>query len=259
MTTQFLGVDLFNLAMVFLRANGFLALFPLFSSHGFSIRLRVVLGMALSVLVAPLLPPMDSAKLTLPDLMALMVAEVSVGFFLGFVSRMVFYTIDFAGALAATEIGLSISPNPNPFTSTQSDTPGLMLYFLGLMVFFSLDLHHWLLVAFQKTYEVLPVGGVHLHEVALIDLINRTSRMFVAGIQITAPIIAVSFLVNLVFSLLSRAVPQMNVFSESFPVRIVCGLAVFGLTLDLMAQHVLNFLRQVPDDLVRVAKLLGTA
>jgi flagellar biosynthesis protein FliR len=259
MNSQIFDINYFNLLMVFLRASGFLALFPLFSSHNFPLRVRAVLGMGLSFLVAPMLPMTDLRIVSFPDLVIIMFMEISVGFFLGFISRMVFYAVDFAGALAATEIGLSISPNPNPFSNTQSDTPGLILYFLASMILVSLDLHHWLLVAFQKTYEALPVGGVHLKQVVLMDVVNRSARIFLAGVQMTTPIIAVSFLVNLVFSLLSRAVPQMNVFSESFPVRIVSGLAVFGLTLDLMAQHLLNFIRQVPEDLVRVARLLGAA
>ena len=73
----------------------------------------------------------------------------------------------------------------------------------------------------------------------------------------TAPIIAVSFVINLVFSFLGRAVPQMNVFSESFAVRIIAGLSVFGLSLQLMAQHMLNYLRRLPDDILRVAQLLS--
>ena len=72
-----------------------------------------------------------------------------------------------------------------------------------------------------------------------------------------APIIAVSFVVTLVFAVLSRAVPQMNVFAESFGIRIVGGLIVFGFTMQLTAQHVLNYLHRLPDDLLAVAQMLG--
>jgi flagellar biosynthesis protein FliR len=77
------------------------------------------------------------------------------------------------------------------------------------------------------------------------------------ALQISAPVIAVSFVITLVFSVFSRAVPQMNVFSESFSFRIVGGLIVFGFTLQLTAQHVLNYLRRLPDDLLRVGQLLS--
>jgi flagellar biosynthetic protein FliR len=89
--------------------------------------------------------------------------------------------------------------------------------------------------------------------------VGATSQIFVVGLLMSAPIIATSFLVNLVFSVVGRAVPQMNVFSESFAFRILTGMVVFGLSLNLMAQHISNYLRRLPDDFLRVAQLLGTA
>jgi len=68
----------------------------------------------------------------------------------------------------------------------------------------------------------------------------------------------VSFIISLVFSLLGRAVPQMNVFSESVALRPLIGLSVFGLTLDLMSEHIVNYLKQLPEDVLRVAQILGT-
>ena len=59
------------------------------------------------------------------------------------------------------------------------------------------------------------------------------------------------------FSVIGRAVPQMNIFVESLAFRILAGLMVFGLSLNLMAQHIVNYLRRLPEDLVRVAQLLG--
>ena len=89
------------------------------------------------------------------------------------------------------------------------------------------------------------------------DIIVRTTQIFVIGVQIAAPIIALSFLLSLIFSILSRAVPQMNVFVESYSVRILAGLTVFGLTLSVMSQHLVNYLRRIPEDVLRVAQLLG--
>ena len=77
------------------------------------------------------------------------------------------------------------------------------------------------------------------------------------ALQISAPVIAVSFVITLVFAVLSRAVPQMNVFAESFSFRIVGGLIVFGFTMHLTAQHVLNYLHRLPDDLLRVAQMMS--
>ena len=101
------------------------------------------------------------------------------------------------------------------------------------------------------------IGGGHLREALLLEILTRSSQIFSIALQMSAPMIAISFVVTLLFSILGRAVPQMNVFTESFSVRTLIGLAVFGLTLNLMAQHLLSFLRHMPEDLMRVARLLG--
>jgi flagellar biosynthetic protein FliR len=89
------------------------------------------------------------------------------------------------------------------------------------------------------------------------DMIARTSQTFLIALQLSAPIMAVSFIISLVFAVLGRAVPQMNVFHESFVFRILIGLGIFGVTMQLMSQHIVNYLRRLPEDILQVAQLLG--
>jgi flagellar biosynthesis protein FliR len=116
-----------------------------------------------------------------------------------------------------------------------------------------------MLAGFQKTYVLLPMGGAHLNHVFLTEVVGMTSQIFLVAVQLAAPLMAVSFIVSLVFSILGRAVPQMNVFHESAAVRPLVGMSVFGLTTELMAQHIINYLRHLPEDMLRVAQLLGAA
>jgi flagellar biosynthesis protein FliR len=249
--------DLINWMLVFVRISALLAIFPLFSSQNFPVQVRLALGALVAMLVAPGLPVPPLNGLSVWSLVGLLIGEVGVGLVLGFVSRMVFYAIDFAGGIIGTEIGLTFSPNLNPLNNSQVDSPGLILYFLAAMLLLSLDMHHWLLMAFQRSYLYLPVGRAHLSEALLGDVLARTSQIFAVAVQLSAPVIGVSFIISLVFSVLGRAVPQMNVFSESFSFRILVGLAVFGLSLNLMAQHLLNYLRRLPDDVLRIAQLFA--
>jgi flagellar biosynthetic protein FliR len=138
-----------------------------------------------------------------------------------------------------------------------SPIAGTIFVFLSTVVLLTLNLHHWLLLAFERTYAVLPVGGAHLNNALFETIVKQTSHVFVLALQISAPIIAVSFVITLVFSVLSRAVPQMNVFMEIFAFRIVGGLIVLGFTLQLTAQYVVNYLNRLPDDLLSVAQMLG--
>jgi flagellar biosynthetic protein FliR len=121
----------------------------------------------------------------------------------------------------------------------------------------SLDMHHWLLTGFQQTYILVPIGGAGLTEALFANVLDHTSRVFLVGLQIAGPLIAASFLALLLLGFLGRLIPQMNIFSESFAVRITCGLLVFAFTLQISAQHILNGLHRLPEDMIRVAQFMG--
>lgn len=250
-------LDLTNYMLVFVRVSALLAVFPLFSATNVPVQLRIGLGVLTSFLVAPLLPYVPVTGMSIWALVHMMFVEVSVGLLLGFVCRMVFFALEFAGAFAGTEMGLSMSSNYNVLAGAQSSIPGSLLYWLALMLFLSLNLHHWMLAAFAKSYELVPIGKAHLNHELLTDVIGRTAMTFRIGVLIVAPIMGVSFVITLVYSTLSRAVPQMNVFSDSYAVRILAGLFVFGVTCHLMAENIENYLRRLPEDMLRVAQLLG--
>ena len=124
------------------------------------------------------------------------------------------------------------------------------------MLWLTLDMHHWMLIGFQKTYAFVPIGAAHLSQALVTDIVARSGGIFTIALQLSAPLLAVSFVISLVFAVLGRAVPQMNVFAESFAVRPLVGLTVFGLTVDLMSQHIINYLRQLPEDMLRVAQAM---
>jgi flagellar biosynthesis protein FliR len=252
-----MDLDYYNWLMVFLRVGAFLMVLPFFSSTNFPVTMRVAISAFVALLLGPSLPPFPLGQLSFFSLFGVMIQEVSIGLLLGFVSRMVFYAADLAGNIIATELGLNLGSILNPLTQQNSAIPGTILFFLAAVVMLTLDLHHWILVGFERTYLVLPMAGAHLNSALFATVVGHTSKIFIVGLQIAAPVLAVSFVVTVVFAMLSRAVPQMNVFILSFSFRIIGGLAVFGFTLQLTAQHVLNYLHRLPDDLLHLAQLLG--
>lgn len=243
--------------LVFTRVGAMLTVLPMFSTQMIPVQVRVALGALVAFLVAPMLPAVAADALSIWTLAKLMFMEASIGLLLGFVCRFVFYTLEIAGGFIATEMGLSLPQEFNQLVAAPTMAPGLLLYWIAMMTMLSLDLHHWMIVGFQKSYALLPFGGAHLHEALLADLITRSGRVFALALQISAPVMAVSFLVTLVFAVLGRAVPQMNVFSESFPVRTMVGLVSFGMTCTFMAQHIANYLRRLPEDMLNVARLVA--
>jgi flagellar biosynthetic protein FliR len=249
-------INLTNWLMVFLRASSMLAVFPIFSARNFPVQLRLALGALLAGMVAATLPADAVQASDFWGLAGIMAVEVGMGLIIGFASRLIFFALEIAGSIISTEMGLTIPPGINPLEEAPMTTTASILYYLAAMLWLSLDMHHWMLIGFEKTYTYLPIGAAHISQAVVTDMVARTGGIFAVALQMAAPLLAVSFIISLIFAVLGRAVPQMNVFAESFAVRPLVGLSVFGLTLDLMSQHIMNYLRQLPEDMLRVAQAM---
>lgn len=250
--------DLFTWMLVFIRVSAMLMLFPVFSITNVPVQVRVALGALTAFLIAPMVPALDVSGADLWKILGVMSLEACYGLLLGFVSKLLFFALDIAGAIIGAEIGFNIPSSLNPLSTGQTTEAATLLQYLAAVLFLTLNIHHGLLAAFQRSYAFLPAGGLaRLREPLLQDVIGRTGHMFWFALQVSAPLLAISFIITLMFAVLSRAVPQMNVFSESFTVRILVGLTVFAFTCELFAQHIANFLHRLPEDLLRVAQLLG--
>ena len=164
---------------------------------------------------------------------------------------------DVTGTLIANDLGLTMSTILNPGSNAAAPITSTLLYWLGAVTFFGLDIHHWVLAFFIRTYSVLPMGAAHGSEDLMRNVLAHTGWILSAGVQVAAPIMAVAFLVTWVFSMLGRAVPQMNVFSESMPIRVLSGLFILAMSMRFIGDHTANFLRRIPDDFVRIAQILG--
>jgi flagellar biosynthetic protein FliR len=246
-----------NWMCAFVRAGAFLGILPVFSTPNVPVRFRLALAALLAMLCVPVMEPGAASFGSVGGLAGALVRETAAGAAMGLVGRMVFYAADFAARIAANELGLNMGALLDPFSGGTTQAPGMLLFLLAAMLMLTLDIHHWLLLAFQGSFAVLPPGSARFGEGLFLFFSQQTSRVIASGVQMAAPLIGVSFVIVLVMAVLGRAVPQMNVFSESFPARILGGLLVFGLVLQLMAQHIVNYLRALPEDMARLVQILA--
>src|SRR5262249_49535047 len=153
-------------------------------------QMRLALGALVAALVSPLLPLTLLQTHDFWGWIGIMSIEVLVGLAFGFASRIIFYALDMAGALLGSEIGLQLPPGMTLWGGAQVPAPETILYYPAAMIWLSLDLHHWMLVGFEKTYIYLPVGGAHLSEAFTTNMIVRTSQIFLIALQLAAPVMA---------------------------------------------------------------------
>lgn len=247
--------DFLTWLVVFVRVGALLAVFPIFSMGNVPVQVRVALGALTAALITPFVPTINPG-LDWIQLILLLFCEASVGLLLGLLSRTVFYAVEIAGSVIANEIGLSLSGVLNPMTSSTSPAPAVLLQWLAIVLFFALDLHAWLIVGLQKSYSLVGPGGASLSRPLFDQVLASTSQMFLIAVQITAPVLAISFVITLGFAVAGRIIPQMNLLSESFPVRTLGGFMVLAGSCTLIGQHLLNRLGHIPADFLKVSGLL---
>lgn len=227
-----LGGSVYVFLMVFVRLGSALLIMPGFGEQYVSPRIRLLFALAVSFLLLPvLLPTMPKAPASPADLALLIVAEAMIGIFLGTIARMMMSALEVAGFMIANQMGLSAAQAFNPAMSQPGNPVSAVLGVLALIVIFATDLHHMLLLAVVDSYSLfvpgqwLPLGDVAQH------LARLLGDSFIIGLQLSAPFTVIGLLFYLGLGLISRLVPQIQVFFVGAPIQIILGMALLALSL----------------------------
>lgn len=233
MLAELLPEQAFSLLLVFVRLGSALMLMPGFGEAYISPRIRLLIALTVSVVVQPVLPA--GALPPLPDsasaLFLLIFGEVFIGFFLGSLSRILMSALSIGGMMIATVTGLANALTNDPTAAQQGSIAGSFLSMLALMIIISLDLHHLLLRGVIESYTLF-VPGQPLIVGDFSEMITRVvAKAFLLGFQIASPFVAVALIFNLGLGLLSRLMPQMQVFFIAIPLQIVIGMGILMIAL----------------------------
>lgn len=243
--------DIALFMLILMRVIGLFIMAPVFSHKSIPMIAKITLASAFALMALPMVEtevgyPQSALSLTL-----WMAKELAVGAAMGTAIRMVIFILDFAAHVLTVEIGLMPGPEFDPSSAGNQFNPlGSILFFLGLMLLFS-GSEYDILRAFMRSFEIAPVGFTELNSYAADYLILKTADIFRIGILMGAPVLAVNFLVNLVFATLGKVVPKLNVFILSLSARIFLGVTMLSLTVTLIAHYAINYIDQTPEMMLR--------
>jgi len=235
---------LFTWMMVFLRGTGVVLLMPDFAGYTPPVMLRVGFTAFLATLVTGIVPLGHMPG----DLWSLGFAaggEVLLGLALGFVCRLAFAGVDFAGRLMSSEVGLSAAPEFHG-PDLSSAPLASMLSALAVVLFFVVGGHLAVIGGFARSFHFAGPGHPAVSHGAIEQLVVGTGHVIELGVRIASPFIAMNFLVTLAFSALGRTLPRMQVYIISLPARSVIGLALLGGAGTLIARHLFAEFQGMP-------------
>lgn len=211
---------------ILVRISGFFAFAPFFSSRIIPVYVKAGLAAILALVVdqsvgIAAVPAGDFVTLVL-----VIIKEFVAGAALGLVSEILFDALYVAGEIMDLELGFGMLNVFDPFTQTPSPLMGNFVFYLSLMIYLLVNGHHRLIEAIVTSYKFIPVGGLAIRGPMINNLIEIFGEMFTLGIKISAPVLIAILLTDVSLALLSRAVPQLNVFINGMPIKVLIGFGV---------------------------------
>lgn len=190
------------------------------------------------------------------ELMFFCVQESMMGLIFGMVSTIVFLGIQSAGDLIDTFAGLKMASNYDPITGSSGTLYSTLYNWLAVVLFFLLNGHHYLIKGIVNTFYFLPVGqSTILLNLAQLSMIM--TKGFLISIQLAIPICMILFLVDLILGIISRSVPQINVFILGMPLKLLISFMMMVMINVGIAKSIGLALDSVVQILNDVIKTLG--
>lgn len=210
---------------------------PIFSGRLVPARIRIVLGVAVTIVLVPTLPRVVGVD-PLSIMGVLVIAQqLLIGAAMGFAVQLVFSALLVAGQFVAMTMGLGFASMVDPQNGVQ--VPMLSQYYVTIatLLFLVMNGHLALIAMLANSFHVMPVGVQGITRIDLWHLVDWAEQMFGGAVLIGLPAVSALLMVNIAFGVITRAAPQMNIFSVGFPITLMLGLVIILLTLpDLVSQ-----------------------
>ncbi|MCP4118225.1 MAG: flagellar biosynthetic protein FliR [Desulfobacteraceae bacterium] len=221
--------------LVLARVSIVLFMLPIFSSTMFPAMLKTGLAMVIAMLLYSVVD-IDPASLPGCPLATglFLIGEAMIGLTLGLCVRLFFGAFQLAGQVIGFQMGFSMINVVDPQSGANVSIMEQLAYWVALLVFLLLNGHHIMLLALVDSFDLIQPGQFVFQRVMVDKMLFLGAQMFVLSIKIGAPAIAALLFTSVAFGLTAKFSPQMNVMIVAFPLKIVVGLVLFGLSLEII-------------------------
>ena len=217
---QYLTVAL----LVLIRLSGLMVFSPVFSSSAIAPRIKAGFVIAMTVLLAPPVAAVPGARAVL-DTKAVL-GELGVGLVFGLSLSFLNEALTFAGTILGLQFSFSLVNLMDPNSMIETAVLGQMLSWLGVLVIIGAGLDRTLLAAVVRSFCVVPVGQGVVEAKTGAALAMMAGGIFLAGLQLAAPVLAASLTVDVVIALISRLAPQLPAMIVSIPLKTLVSYVV---------------------------------
>jgi len=224
------------MTLALVRVSGMVAFAPFFSSTALPVRAKAVLALALSFLLAPLVAALPNAAARWS--FSALLGELAVGLVYGLTLALLNEMLLFAGQLAGLQFSFSLVNLLDPASSIQTPLLGEMFTLMGTLVVLAAGLDRILLASMVRSFRAAPLGAAILAPISALTIVRAAGGIFLAAVELAAPVLAATLLVEVAVSLLGKISPQLPVMSLTVPLKTLTGFALLAGSLGLWSRFI---------------------
>jgi flagellar biosynthetic protein FliR len=218
--------------LVFVRITGMFFLSPIFGRSNIPNYYKAGFSLVFSIIMANSVPALDLSLYTsLSSYVVLIAKELLIGLMLGFISYLIFSSIYIAGQMIDVRIGFGMVNVFDPLSNVQIPITADYYAIIATVMMLITDAHHLLIHAISESYTILPIGEVIFSDDLVMQIVKLFTNVFIIGFKIAAPITVTILVTDVSLGIISKSMPQMNVFMLGMPVKIIMGLLIIVITL----------------------------
>jgi len=246
------GIEIFLL--IFVRMTGLFVIAPIFGGRNIPAYLKIGFSFMLALILANTIKVQELVFSNIYEYFILVLKEFLVGITLGYVSYLIFTAIYLAGHIIDMQIGFGVVNIIDPMSNIQVPITSNFYFILCMLIFLMCRGHHILIRALFKSYNYIPLGtGVFGKEIVN-DILRVFGNIFFIAFRISAPILAAIIITDVALGVLSKTVPQLNVFMVGMPLKITLGLAVMVLTIPVFISLMESLIRGMDGEMYTFLK-----
>lgn len=241
--------------LIFSRIGAFMVAVPLFGGPNTPGQVKGGMALVVSLIILPMVaPPQHQIAGGLLGFGLAVAREIGVGLLTGLICNMILQVLNIIGQIFDLHIGFLMSSFFDPAMGGQITLTAKFLYLMGIVLFFTLDGHHMLLMGMVRSFDILPLDTAIFSGGAMTILVKAFSRMVTVAVQISAPVIAVMLIIDICLGLLGRTAPQMNIFMLGFSLKIGAGILTMAVMVPLLGVVFQSLFRMMERDLYTLLK-----
>ncbi len=204
---------------------------PVFSVQAVPARIRVLASLLITAVIVPVLPPLPDIALFSAQGFMVAIQQIALGVTAGFILQMAFSVVLLAGQSIAYSMGLGFASLVDPATGIQVPVVAQVFVIAASLMFLAYDGHLLLIEMLAQSFSTLPIAASGIQLSDLWRVIAWSSQIFAGGVSLALPVMITILFVNISFGVASRAAPQLQIFGVGFPISLLLGMLLIGITL----------------------------